>query len=231
MSDDVRQRTLLHSPFCPFSRTMRLCLGEKRLSFTLEDEPVLAPRAELLDLNPAGVVPVLIETTDTARRVICEVRPMVEYLDEVYAEAPLLPSDPVARAEVRRMLNWLERKYDAEVNGYLLHEKIEKRLARLGVPDQSAIRLGLEHLRVHLDYFVWLLSRHDWLAGPQMTVADLAAAAHISCVDYTGDILWSRHPSLREWYMRIKHRPSFRSLLAERVPGLSPASHYVDLDF
>ena len=46
-----------------------------------------------------------------------------------------------------------------------------------------------------------------------------------------GEIDWREHGAAREWYTRVKSRPSFRSLLADRVRGLSPVSHYADLDF
>ena len=74
-------------------------------------------------------------------------------------------------------------------------------------------------------------SRSDWLAGEEISAADLTAAAHLSCLDYLGDVPWDDHPVAKEWYARVKSRPSFRPLLADNWPGTSPASHYADLDF
>jgi glutathione S-transferase len=224
-------KTLIASPFCPFSRTARLCLAEKRLPFTIQDEPVFEQRPGFLVMNPAGVLPVLIDDTAQGPVQIVEIRAIIEYLEETAPEVSLMPADPVERAEVRRILNWVERKYDAEVNGFLLFEKIEKRQARSGYPEPQAIRAGVDHLRVHLDYFSWLLGQRDWLAGPRMTVADLAAAAHISCADYLGDVRWSDFPLVKEWFARIKHRPSFRPLLSDSLVGIVAPAHYADLDF
>ena len=71
----------------------------------------------------------------------------------------------------------------------------------------------------------------EWLAGPNLSLADFAAAAHLSCLDYIGDVDWRLSRATKDWYARIKCRPGFRTLLADRVPGLTPPAHYVDLDF
>ena len=71
----------------------------------------------------------------------------------------------------------------------------------------------------------------NWLAGDDFSLADIAAAAHISCVDYLGDVPWSDYPGAHDWYARVKSRPSFRPLLADHIPGLPPPKHYADLDF
>ena len=49
--------------------------------------------------------------------------------------------------------------------------------------------------------------------------------------DYFGDVDWDRHPEAKEWYAKIKSRPSFRDLLADVVAGLAPAQNYGNLDF
>ena len=128
-------------------------------------------------------------------------------------------------------MQWFDRKFDLEVNAYLLHEKMEKRLLKLGAPDLCNMREGRDALRVHLIYVERLLQDRDWLAGRRMSLADFAAAANISVIDYFGDVPWRDFPALKTWYMSIKSRPSFRPLLADRWPGLAPASYYDDLDF
>ena len=70
-----------------------------------------------------------------------------------------------------------------------------------------------------------------WLAGDALSLADIAAAAHLSAIDYLGDVPWSDHEVAKEWYARIKSRPSFRPLLTDHIPGLAPPKHYTDLDF
>jgi glutathione S-transferase len=50
-------------------------------------------------------------------------------------------------------------------------------------------------------------------------------------IDYVGEAPWDQFKNVRTWYMKIKSRPCFRPLLADRMPGLPPAPHYHDLDF
>ena len=72
---------------------------------------------------------------------------------------------------------------------------------------------------------------HGFLAGRDVTLADLALAAHLSALDYYGEVPWTDYPPVTEWYIRMKSRPSFRPLLADRVPGQPPVPHYAELDF
>ena len=220
-------RTLHHFPLDPASRQVRLALGEKRLVFT--DQPVRywERPAELVKLNPSGLTPVMTE----GDLVFCESRAILDHLEETYPEPPLLGRDVAERAEARRLLQWFDRKFDNEVGGFLLHEKMEKRLLGLGAPDLSAMRQGRDALRSHLIYLESLVAQREWLAGRRLSLADFAAAAHLSVIDYFGDVPWNDFPGAKTWYMKLKSRPAFRPLLADRWPGLTPAPHYDDLDF
>jgi glutathione S-transferase len=225
-------RTLLHFPLDPASRQARLALAEKKLPFEEQIERYWESRPEFLALNPSGMTPVLIEVEDDRRTVICEARAILEHLEEVCPEPALLPQDHGQRAEARRLMQWFDRKFDYEVNSLLIHEKMEKRLLRLGAPDFGALRQGREGLRAHLQYLERLLEARDWLAGsPRLSLADIAAAAHLSVIDYFGDVPWRDYPAVKTWYMKVKSRPSFRGPLADRQPGLAPAGHYSELDF
>jgi glutathione S-transferase len=163
--------------------------------------------------------------------VVCEIRAILEHLEHQAPEHDLLGSTPADRAEVRRLMQWFDRKFDNEVNAFLLHEKLEKRLLKLGAPDLFNMRQGRDALRIHLLYMEKLLHERDWLGGRRLSLADFAAAANISVLDYFGDIPWRDFRLLKTWYMRIKSRPAFRPLLADRWPGLAPSSFYDDLDF
>ena len=143
----------------------------------------------------------------------------------------MIGSHPVARAEVRRLVDWFDHKFNVEVTENLVGEKMMKRFLGLGEPDSTAIRAGLTNIHHHLDYIGYLVERRSWLAGEEMTLADAAAAAHLSSVDYLGDVPWDDHPVAKDWYARIKSRPSFRPILADHIPGAAPAKNYADLDF
>ncbi|MDR3509977.1 MAG: glutathione S-transferase family protein [Caulobacteraceae bacterium] len=224
-------RTLHHFPLDPASRQVRLVLGEKRLPFREMPERYWERRPELTALNPSGLTPVLVESEAGRNLVICESRAILEHLEETAPEPGLLGRDPAERAETRRLLQWFDRKFDYEVNALLLHEKMEKRLLGLGAPDLANLRAGREALRSHMAYIDKLLQERDWLGGRRLSLADFAAAANLSVIDYFGDVPWNDFTGVKTWYMRIKSRPCFRPLLTDRWPGLAPAAHYDDLDF
>ena len=221
-------RILYHLPLSPFSRKVRLALAEKRIPFELRIERVWERRPEFLELNPAGTVPVLVEENGLA---ISDSYAICEYLEEAYPDIGLLGRTLAERAEVRRLVAWFDGKFGQEVTANLLYEKQMKRLLGRGNPDASAIRAGYANLRPHLDYLGWLAETRAWLAGPRVSLADFAAAAHLSALDYIGDVDWSLSDPAKEWYARMKSRPCFRALLAERVSGLAPPPHYADPDF
>jgi glutathione S-transferase len=221
-------RVLYHQPLSPSCRKVRLTLGEKKLEFEMRLEPVWDRRPEFLALNPAADVPVLVESDGA---VLADGQAIVEYLDETVPEPPLLGGKPFDRAEVRRLVAWFDVKFNAEVTENLVGEKVMSRLLRRGHPNSAAIRAGHANIRHHLEYISFLMERRNWLAGERLTLADLAAAAHLSCVDYIGDVPWDGYEDAKTWYARVKSRPSFRSILADAIPGLPPAEAYADLDF
>jgi len=221
-------RTLYHLPLSPFARKVRLALAEKRLPFDLRVERVWERREEFLALNPAGTVPLLQESNGLS---ISDSYAICEYLDEAYPDTPLLGRTLWERAEVRRLVAWFDQKFYAEVTRNLVFEKQMKRLFGRGNPDATAIRAGYANLKPHLKYIGWLAETRAWLAGPALGLADLAAAAQLSALDYIGDVDWGFSDAAKDWYARVKSRPSFRPLLSDRVTGVVPPAHYDDLDF
>jgi len=215
-------------PLCPYSRKVRLVLAEKRLPFELRVEKTWERRGEYLEIQPAGTVPTLIEDNGLAipdSAVICE------YLDEAYPDTPLMGHTLADRVEVRRLVFWFDEKFATDVTRNLLGEKYIKRVSGRGHPDAGALRAGYANLRHHLEYLGWLAETRRWLAGSAISLADFAAASHISALDFLGDIDWKISSPVREWYARMKSRPSFRAILADRIPGFEPPAYYADLDF
>lgn len=221
-------RVLYHLPLSPYARKVRLALAEKSLGFEMRVEKPWERRPGYLAINPSGSVPSLVEENGLAipdSTVICE------YLDEAYPDMPLMGHTLADRVEVRRIVAWLDGKFSHEVTWPLYGEKIIRRMSGSGQPDTHALRLGFLNLKTHLVYIGWLAETRKWLAGNTMTLADLAAAAHLSTLDFCGDVDWASVPAARDWYARMKSRPSFRPILSDRVPGVMPPAHYADLDF
>jgi glutathione S-transferase len=228
---------LTHFRLCPFSRAIRIALAELDMEVELSEERPWEWRAEFLALNPAGELPVL-QIADGPT--LCGVYAISEYLGEATPEdpdderiLPLFPGTREERAEVRRLVDWFNGKFHREVTHELLAEKVYARLQPAAglTPDADILRAIRSNLRYHMSYVDHLADRRRWLAGDELSFADLAAAAHVSSVDYLGEVPWDEFETAKVWYARLKSRRAFRSILADRVPGATPATHYANLDF
>ncbi len=218
---------LFHVPLSPFCRKVRLSLAEKKIEVELVEERYWEQDPDFMRRNPAGKVPVLKIDGLT----MAESAPICEYLEEVYPDPALLPKGAKARYEVRRMVSWFDDKFHNEVTSNLLYERVNKKITGAGYPDSKNVKFGAQRIKFHLDYMGWLLDHRRWLAGDVMTLADFAAAAHLSALDYISDVDWNRNENVKDWYAKIKSRPAFRSILADHVSGFPPPRHYADLDF
>ena len=218
---------LYHFPLSPFCRKVRLVLAEKRIDCALVEERYWDKDSDFLRRNPAGKVPVL----RIDGMALSESTPICEYLEEKYPEPSLMPKSVTGRYETRRLVAWFDDKFHHEVTSKLLYERVNKKVMGQGYPDSRNVKDGARAIKYHLDYLAGLLDARRWLAGDIMTLADFAAAAHLSALDYISDVDWNRHEVVKDWYAKIKSRPAFRSILADQVSGFPPPVHYADLDF
>jgi glutathione S-transferase len=219
---------LYHTPLSPFCRKVRLLLREKNIEFDLVNENPWDRNLEFFALNPAGEVPVFVEDDGT---VISGSYAICEYLEEKYPLITLLGHTPAERAEVRRLVDWFDHKFDLEVTQNVVFEKAFKQYFGEGEPDSAKIRLGKHNIQYHLDYIGYLAGSRYFLAGENLTLADLACASHLSALDYLGDVNWGYNHATHGWYALMKSRPSMRSVLVERVRGVRPPAYYEDPDF
>jgi glutathione S-transferase len=224
-------RQLYHTSFSPSCRKVRFMLDELQLKHTLTDEPIWEQRAEFLQINQAGDLPVLIDENGL---VLCGAYVICEYLEEGYRTdfaTSLIGADLGMRSEVRRLIHWGDVKLLKEVTQPLLHEKYFRSLLKAGQPDTKRIRYAKNMLEQHMAYFEKMLAGREWLAGDKFSLADIAIAAHFSLYDYLGDVPWQYDSALKRWYALIKSRPAFRRILKDRVRGIKPAEHYENPDF
>jgi len=220
---------LYQFPLCPFSRKVRLLLGEKGVGYDLVRESPWVRRDEFVDLNPAGQTPVMV---DSERGVtLIDSLAICEYFEETVDKAALINGTAANRAETRRLVAWFDQHFYRDVTAQLLHERMIKRLVHRTTPDARALREAMKAAMGHLDYVDYLLDHRTWIGGATMTLADLAAAAQISVADYLGGIDWQNHEQTARWYRGFKSRPSFRPLLSERMESIPPPSHYDNVDF
>jgi glutathione S-transferase len=214
---------------CPFSRKVRLLLGEKGVGYDLVRESPWDRRDEFLDMNPAGQVPVM---ADPKRNILLmDSMAICEYLEETVDKAAMINGTAVNRAEIRRLVAWFDTQFFQDITAPLLGERMMKRIVTKAAPDAKTLREAMKAAVRHLDYTDYLLDHHNWIAGATMSLADLAAAAQISVADYLGGIDWKGHEQTARWYRGFKSRPSFRPLLSERMEGISPPKEYDDVDF
>ena len=218
---------LHHVPLCPFCRKVRIALREKGLAVELVEVQPWTQPDELLRLNPASEAPVLVDGS----LVVCDSQAITDHLEEAHPGPGLLGQGKAQRNETRRLTAWFDTKFNREVTELLWREKLVKRWARRGFPRSEVVREGAQSIRFHLAYIDHLYQGRKWLAGDELSLADIAAAAHLSVLDYLGDVPWDEHPEARLWYSRIKSRRSFRPLLSDILPGNPPPPHYADLDF
>lgn len=224
-------RELYHHPLEPKARYVRLIMAEKQVPATLVEEPFWLRRPEFLRLSPTGELPVLVDTDDARIDSLSDAIVIGEYLEETAGAPALIGNAPRQRAEVRRLVQWFMLRFTAEVASPLINEKVWKRLSSSGNPDTFVLRAASQNLGYHLAYIQYLTERQSWLAGEQLSLADLAAAAALSSLDYLGAVSWDAAPEAKEWYAKIKSRPSFRTILSDHLPGLPPARDYTNLDF
>lgn len=219
--------SLYHAPLSPFCRKVRLVLAEKKIEVKLIEERYWEQDTDFLRRNPAGKVPILRANGKN----MPESQAICEWIEAMHPDPVLMPEGADAAYEVRRLCAWFDDTFFDQVTSKLLYERVNKKVQGTGYPDSGKVKSGAKAVKFHLDYMAWLLEKRRWLAGDVMTLADFAAASHLSALDYTSDVDWARHDVVKEWYAKIKSRPAFRGILSDVVPGFLPPPHYADLDF
>lgn len=203
-------------------------MGEKNIAYEMVREDPWAASDMFYNLNPAGRTPVLVDGDRDI--VLADSRAIAEYFEETVEKSPMINGTVTNRAEIRRLVALFDENFYADVTAPLLSERMKKRLVLRQPPDSRVLREAMKMAHGHLDYMDWLIDNRPWLAGSQMSLADLAAAAQISVADYLGGIDWKGHEQTRGWYSVFKSRPSFRPLLTERMEVIHPPAHYAEID-
>ncbi|NRB11472.1 MAG: glutathione S-transferase family protein [Rickettsiaceae bacterium] len=223
-------QTLYHHPICPLSRQIRVLLKELNLEFSMVKEDYWRGRKEFLKINPAATLPVL-SIPDEDMELIGNY-PIIEYLVEVREDFLLMPKSHKDRTMVRRYLDWFNHKFYREVSKILIDEKLIRLLSHQGGPRTNFLKAAKANLAEHLKFLAKILDQgSSYLISEKISCADIAAASHISVIDYFGEINWDSWPAIRHWYAIIKSRPAFRPLLQDQIAGFTPPKQYSDLDF
>lgn len=221
---------LLHHKLDPSSRLIRLIFAEYDHKIDLEEASPYKSSQNLIEIDPIANVPLLIEEKTSP---IIGSLAIVHHIEDIYQQEhnSLIPKNAAERAEMWRLFEWVMGKFNDEVSRYFLEEKIGKREQKIGAPDPKVLRAARVNLIEHEKYFAYLFETRNWFAGKDLTLADFALGAHLSCLDYLGEIDWFNVGETKNWYARLKSRPAFRSLLSDRIIGMPASKHYTDLDF
>lgn len=197
----------------PFVRKTRAALAEKGLAYDLVPANPFSPSPEFLALTPLRKIPVLQDETVT----LPDSSVIIAYLEKRHPTPALLPQDP---AQYGRAL-FYEEYADTVLVGALAPVFIQRVvIPRMmnGTPDEKVISDALARTPEILDYLEGELKDREWLAGGQLTVADIAVASPFVNWGYAGEkIDANRWPKLAAYVARIHARPSFRALLEEEA--------------
>lgn len=221
-------RELYHYPLDPFGRTARIYLQEKTLEYQEIEECPWNRKKVFSENHVFSDLPTLIENDST---ILEGCYPIVEYIEQAYRSNSLLGDSLKAKAEVRRVSSLFNVNFFADVTNNIIFEKVIKKYVSKSSPDSASIRKGNSNIRQYFDYISWLTNRRNWLAGEEFSLADISAAAQVSCLDYVAAIEWESYPEVKDWYVRIKSRPSFRDILRDRIVNVIPPTFYSELDF
>ena len=219
---------LHHYLMCPSSRFVRVVLNELKITYDLQLENFWSPNQQYLLKNPGGFFPVLHDQANNSNivgSIVC-----VEYLDENHKNFSFFSSKKEDKAEIRRILFWVEQIFNNEVVLPLLKEKIYKRFINKVPSDNNLIRNCKQFLKYHLNYFQFILNEKDWLVGESMSYADLSLSSSLTVLDYLGELDFYKSDELKELYFKIKSRPSFKIILKDRVVGINPSKDYLNYD-
>jgi glutathione S-transferase len=150
-------------PLCPFSRKVRLLLGEKGVPYSLVRENPWDQRDEFVHMNPAGRTPVM---RDSERNItLSDSVAISEYIDETVPTNPMISGTAQYRAEIRRLVSWFDEQFYGDVTQPLLHERMKKRLIDRQPPEAKILREAMKLANGHLDYIDYLIDHRAWLAG------------------------------------------------------------------
>ncbi|MCC7462979.1 MAG: glutathione S-transferase family protein [Gammaproteobacteria bacterium] len=225
------------------SKKVRICLVEKNLAWesrVISTDPVLETLEPwYLKINPNAVVPSL----DHDGGIVIESCVILEYLDDVFPDPPLRPTDPVDRAAMRVWLDKSESVVHKNINvlshnrfmatalaGKTLEQKLAmaNRQPRLGTRTERLRRyregVSVEEekfaealLAELMDEMEATLSRQPWLAGAAFSLADIAITPFIERFQVNRlEALtdWSRRRAVGDWWRRITSRPSYEKGMA-----------------
>jgi len=219
--------TLYHYYLCSSSRYIRLILEEHKIIYETQLENYWKPQTDFLKLNPAGHLPVLVNEENFP---IIGANACLEYIKDLKLSPKLFVDSYREKAEINRLFHWFDVLFKKEVFDPIIYEKVYSRTVDNITPNSDNIRAALQNLDFHVQYLNYLLNNKNYFIKDELTYLDFQAAANFSVLDYLGLLNLQRYENIREWYFKIKSRPSFKTLLKDQIVGLYPHENYKKMD-
>ena len=221
-------KTLYYYPLDAFGRIIRVYLNERSIEYQEVEDYPWDRKYRFSENHMFSDLPTLVENSNT---ILEGCYSIVEHIEQMRRSDLLSGNSLKEKEEICRISSLFNINFFADVTNNIVFERVIKRHLDRSSPDSASIRKGNNNIKKYFNYISWLINRRSWLAGKNFSFADISAAAQISCIDYMGSIEWESYPEVKDWYVRIKSRPSFRKILKDRIIDINPPSFYSDLDF
>lgn len=181
-----------------YSHRVRMVLAEKNITVEIQDVDPLDLSDDLMDLNPYGTLPTLVDRD----LVLFDSRIIMEYLDERFPHPPLLPVDPVSRARSRLLM------FRVEQDWYTLMDKIQA-----GRKDQAA--KARKELRESLSVTAPVFEAKRFFMSDELTLVDCVIAPLLWRLPVLGVELPAQAKAIKDYEERLSGRESFKSSMTE----------------
>ncbi len=189
--------TLFSGDTCSYSHMVRIVLAEKGVNYEIQHVDIDDTPEDLKDLNPYNDVPTLIDR----ELVLYQPQVIMEYLDERFPHPPLMPVDPVSRAQHRLMMHRIERDW------YSLAKQLEDR--------NTASDKVRKELRDSLVSVTPIFEQMPFFMSEECSLLDCAIAPLLWRLPSLGIELPASAKPLLAYAEKMFDRPSFQESLSE----------------
>ena len=195
----------------PFVRKVRVVLQEKGLAYEQKQVIPFGDQPELLSMNPLQKIPVY----QDGEFKLPDSSVIVQYLDRVHPTPAMYPSDAQQFAWTLFLEEFADTRLVETVAPFFFERWLKKNLMGGQPADENRLAdIKKDKMPAAFDWLQAQVSKHEWAAGNQFSVADIAIAAPFVNFGYAGEqVDASRWPKLAAYVQRVWARPSFKHVL------------------
>ena len=192
-----------------YVRTVRMTFEEKPAQYELFDVSVVRGESKQpahLARNPFGTVPAF----EHDGMKIYETSPIIRYIDQVCPGTRLTPEDPRDRARMNQIISIIDyHGYDSMIRQIVLHRLLPQ---LVGGTDETVIAAGTPRARLCLSEFDRIKGASRFLAGEQVSLADLYLAPVLFYLALTPEAsLIGEQKGIATWWTAMQQRSSYKN--------------------